>query len=195
MTSWPPKELWHFSRRSFLLASTGLAAGLMFGVLSLSAATQETTASEAGLEEFMRLSARLTGHDDLLPAQGRAAFEALSQRFPGFGDGLDQLAAFMAERDDVELSGLQAALDEAGAEFAWLPRQIVSAWYLGVVGALEQPADAEAGLTPPTAIEGMEAMRIVAWEQALMFAPLAGTIPIPSYAFQGNWAEKPKDGE
>ena len=76
-----------------------------------------------------------------------------------------------------------------------MPRQIVSAWYLGVVGAIEQPADAEAGLMPPSAVEGTAPMQTVAWEQALMFAPLAGTIPIPSYAFRGNWAVPPESGE
>jgi hypothetical protein len=180
------------SRRRFLVTGTGLAAGLMFGVPPFPAATQGTTTSEAGFEDFMRLSARLTGRDDLLPAQGRIAFDALSARFPGFREGLAQLTGFM----DIEVSRLQAALDEAGAEFGWIPREIVSAWYLGVVGALEVRADAEAGLVPPAAIEGTTAaIRTVAWKQALMFAPLAGTIPIPSYAFEGNWAEKPESGE
>lgn len=83
-----------------------------------------------------------------------------------------------------------------GAEFAWIPRQIVSAWYLGVVGVIDSPADAEAGLVPPEAVEEgtPAAMQTVAWEQALMFAPLAGTIPIPSYVYRGNWAEKPESG-
>jgi hypothetical protein len=64
-----------------------------------------------------------------------------------------------------------------------------------VVGAVEARAEAEAGLTLPQTVEGTTpAMQAIAWEQALMFAPLAGTIPIPSYAFDGNWAEKPKSG-
>ncbi|MBV0892298.1 sorbitol dehydrogenase family protein [Paracoccus sp. Z118] len=181
-----------FSRRSVLFLGTGLGAGLLFGSLPLAAGAQEAA---GGLEEFMRVSARLTGHDDLPPAQGRVAFEALSARFPGFDAGLTQLAGFMDERG-TEASGLQTALDEAGAEFAWIPRQIVSAWYLGVVGVIDSPADAEAGLVPPEAVEEgtPAAMHTVAWEQALMFAPLAGTIPIPSYVYRENWAEKPESG-
>jgi hypothetical protein len=176
------------------LTGTGLAAGLMFGALPLPALAQGATASGVGFDEFMRLSTQLTDRDDLRPAQGRVAFETLSARFPNFSERLAQLTGFM-EAQDVEVSGLQAALDEAGAEFAWIPRQIVSAWYLGVVGAVEQPADAEAGLMPPSAVEGTEAMRAVAWEQALMFAPLAGIIPIPSYVYQGKWAEQPEGGQ
>lgn len=194
MTRCPPKKSRHLSRRGALLAGTGLAAGLMLGAMPFPALGQGTAASAAGFENFMRLSARLIGRDGLLPAQGRVAFEALSARFPGFGEDLARLIGFMEEHD-VEVSRLQAALDEAGAAFGWIPRQIVSAWYLGVVGAVETQADAEAGLTPPEATEGTtEAMQTVAWEQALMFVPLAGTIPIPSYAFDGNWAEKPASG-
>ena len=195
MTRCPIEESWRLSRRRFLVTGTGLAAGLMFGAPPFPAAAQGTTTSQAGFAGFMRLSARLTGRDDLRTSQGRIAFDALSVRFPGFHEGLARLTGFMDDRG-VEVSRLQAALDEAGAEFGWIPREIVSVWYLGVVGALEVRADAEAGLTPPAATEGTTAaMQTVAWEQALMFAPLAGTIPIPSYAFAGDWAEKPKSGE
>jgi hypothetical protein len=153
MTSCPTKEFWRLSRRRFLVTGTGLAVGLMFGAPPFPAAAQGTTTSEAGFEDFMRLSTRLTGRDDLLPAQGRIAFDALSARFPGFREGLTQLTGFM----DVEVFRLQAALDKAGAEFGWIPREIVSAWYLDVVGALEVRADAESGLMPPAAIEGTTA--------------------------------------
>ncbi|MGE3742039.1 MAG: sugar dehydrogenase complex small subunit [Geminicoccaceae bacterium] len=195
MTRCPPANPRPLSRRGILLTGTGLTVGLTLGTMPLAGAGQAATASTAGFEDFMRLSARLTSRDELLPAQGRVAFDALSTRFPGFRDGMARLIGFM-EAHDVEVSKAQAALDEAGAEFAWIPRQIVSAWYLGVVGAVETLADAEAGLMPPGATEGTsQAIQTVAWEQALMFVPLAGTIPVPSYAFDGNWAEKPKSGE
>lgn len=181
-------ELQSPSRRRLLLASTGLGAGLMLGALPLPAVAQPS--ADAGFERFMRVSARLTGRDDLLEVPGRTRFDALSARFPGFDDGLEQLDAFMEEHGG-EISGLQAALDQAGAAFAWIPRQIVSAWYLGVVGAVEQTEDAVAGLTPPSALEGTASVRAIAWEQALMFTPLAGVIPIPSYAFQGDWTVPP----
>lgn len=144
----------------------------------------------------MRVSALLTARDDLPEVQGRVAFEALSARFSDFGAGLSQLAAFMDERG-VEPSGLQTALDEAGVGFAWIPRQIVSAWYLGVVGAIDGSPEPEGGpeLTAPDEVERTpEPTHSIAWEQALMFTPLAGVLPIPSYVTDGNGAERPKIG-
>ena len=116
MARHPPDQSRHLSRRSVLLTGTGLTAGFMLGAMPFPAPGQGTTASAAGFEDFMRLSARLTGREQLLAAQGRVAFEALSARFPGFGEGLAQLIRFMEEHDGP-VTGLQAALDESGAEF------------------------------------------------------------------------------
>ena len=69
---------------------------------------------------------------------------------------------------------LQALLDGEHSPLALLPRRIVSAWYLGIVG------------------EGEHA-RCVAFETALNAAVVADVLKPPTYCYgvYGSWARKP----
>jgi hypothetical protein len=58
---------------------------------------------------------------------------------------------------------------------------VVSAWYLGVVGDVEEEPGGEEELNPPTPAQDAASARVVAWEQAMMFVPVADRLPVPSY--------------
>ena len=77
----------------------------------------------------------------------------------------------------LQAAGLQEALDAlapAQSPLAALPRQIASAWYLGIVGT-------------------GEAAVCVAYEQALNAAVVADVLKPPTYSYgaYGSWARKP----
>jgi hypothetical protein len=73
----------------------------------------------------------------------------------------------------LQAAGLQQALRRAVAA-GGLPRQIASAWYLGIVGT-------------------GEAAVCVAYEQALNAAVVADVLKPPTYSYgaYGSWARKP----
>ena len=100
-------------------------------------------------------------------------YEALVAQDSAFPVKVRALLALI-NTDGLQAAGLQEALDAASSPLAALPRQIASAWYLGIVGT-------------------GEAAVCVAYEQALNAAVVADVLKPPSYSYgaYGSWARKP----
>lgn len=179
------------SRRQFLLRS---AVALTFGATgavllgsahqgvigdALAQATDGAKGIDAasGYAGFLQLSQYLTGKSALDDAIGQAIFAVLStDAIPhgasdnGFTAQVAALNTFILQSKTPALA-LQATLNKEQPSLAALPKKLMQAWYRGIVGT------------------GSNA-RAVAYEQALMYPPIADVIVMPTYArgIPGYWA-------
>lgn len=166
------------SRRQFIFGTAVLAAASIAGLGGLSAVrrahAQEAAATDADFAAFMRLSQYLTSKTTLDVEIGREILAGLRDDTPQVSAQIAQLNDFVA-KSNTPASALQAALDGSQSALASLPKRIVSGWYLGVVGS------------------GTKASA-VAYEQALMYPPIADVIVMPTYArgVPGYWAKPPR---
>lgn len=169
------------SRRQFVFGSAIVAvAGLVglgrhAGLPGLGRAMAQTaSATDADFAAFMRLSQYLTGKNSLDIEIGHAIFANLVDGDAHFTQQVAQLNDFVAS-SKTPANGLQQVLDSSQPGIATVPRLIMPAWYLGVVGT------------------GTKA-RTVAYEQALMYPPIADVIVMPSFArgVPGYWAQPPR---
>ncbi|WP_322044408.1 sugar dehydrogenase complex small subunit [Paraburkholderia sp. J67] len=171
----PPSPLFAPSRRQFLIGTTLLASLSVAGLGALSAAHAQAAAASADADfaAFMRLSQYLTGKTALDVEIGRAILAGLRGDDANASAMIAQLNDFVA-RTNTPANTLQSVLDASQPTLAGLPKKVVTAWYLGVVGT------------------GKNA-RTVAYEQALMYPPIADVIVMPSYArgVPGYWAKPP----
>lgn len=166
------------SRRLFLQRSalTIALGGIGYGALQgnwLSVFAQTAPAAD-GYAGFLHLSRYLTGKTTLDEELGRALYAALSAADPTFDTQVQALGKQLKD-SGVAASELQHTLDAAKSPVAALPKQIMAGWYLGVVG------------------KGINA-RAVAFEQALMYPPVADVIVLNTYAHgvPGYWATPPQ---
>ena len=120
---------------------------------------------------FLALSEFVTGKK--LDAQLAARYQsALLKHVPGFAGAFGALQAFVdgAHAADVEALVALPAFDAALRQTL---TQIVSAWYLGIVG---NGADVE----------------LISYSQALMYRPTHGALIIPTYGGgPGSWGPLP----
>ena len=151
---------------------------VLAGLLSASAAAlipwalaEPVASAEQGA--FLGVSAMLVGRQALDPVLATRLYEALVAQDSAFPAKVRALLALI-NMDGLQAAGLQEALDAASSPLAALPRQIASAWYLGIVGT-------------------GEAAVCVAYEQALNAAVVADVLKPPSYSYgaYGSWARKP----
>lgn len=119
---------------------------------------------------FFTVSQILTGYSSLHSDQSSRLHEALVTDNPKFPDQVRALSRFLDQRQGA-LQNLQQDLDSQHAEFAGLPRQIVKAWYTGIVG------------------DGEKA-RCVTFETALMNTLVSDKLVPPSYCYgaYGSWS-------
>jgi hypothetical protein len=171
------------SRRQFIVGSAIVAAAGLVGLArhtglpGLGSAVAQTAAGSIGNADFaafMRLSQYLTGKNTLDVEIGHAIFANLVDGDPHFTQQVAQLNDFIAS-SKTPANGLQQVLDSSQPALATVPKRIMPAWYLGVVGT------------------GAKA-RTVAYEQALMYPPIADVIVMPSFArgVPGYWAQPPR---
>lgn len=122
---------------------------------------------------FLALSALLAGRQSLDAALAARLYEALIAEDKGFPDAAQTLLALINEKK-IDPLQLQKALDDEKSPLASLPRKIVTAWYLGVVGS------------------GKNA-RALAYEHALNAVIVSDVLKPPTYAYgvYGSWAKKP----
>jgi fructose 5-dehydrogenase small subunit len=171
------------SRRQFIFGSAIVAAAGLVGLArhtglpglgNALAQTATGSASDADFAAFMRLSEYLTGKSSLDSEIGHAIFAILSDGDAHFTQQVAQINDFVTG-SKTPANGLQAVLDSSQAAFASVPKRIMTAWYLGVAGT------------------GTKA-RTVAYEQALMYPPIADVIVMPSFArgVPGYWAQPPR---
>jgi hypothetical protein len=157
-------------RRSVLLGSAALVLAPASAFLGENPASAEEPDANA---DFQFVSHFLTGHAQLDPALASRIVLVSTAQDTNFLLKVSQLRQFI-EGGTLLPAGLQAALDAAASPVATLPRQIVRAWYVGVVGG------------------GDEAVCIT-YTGALMHVAVADTLQPPSYAHgqYGSWASKP----
>lgn len=171
----PPSSPFAPSRRQFLIGTTVLATLSVTGLGALGLAHAQTAAANADADffAFMKLSQYLTGKTTLDVEIGRAILAGLEGDDANARAIIAQINDFVA-RTNTPANALQSVLDGSQPALAKLPKKVVTAWYLGVVG------------TGKTA-------RTVAYEQALMYPPIADVIVMPSYArgVPGYWAKPP----
>lgn len=151
---------------------------VLAGLLSASAAAlipwalaEPVANAEQGA--FVGVSAMLVGRQVLDPALAKRLYDALVAQDAAFPANVRALLTLI-NAQGLQAAGLQAALDAAQSPLAALPRQIASAWYLGIVGT-------------------GEAAVCVAYEQALNAAVVADVLKPPTYSYgaYGSWARKP----
>lgn len=130
-------------------------------------------ALSASTAAFNDVSLFLTGRSTLDATQAQRLLAALEASDPHFAASLDALAAFIATQKPDPLA-LQHLLDAEKASFAALPRAILTAWYVGVVGSNEEA-------------------KCVTYESSLMYVVVADHVKPPSYAYgaYGSWSAKP----
>ena len=122
---------------------------------------------------FTALSALLVGRQALDAAQATRLYDALATASPHFPADVQALLTLINERH-IDPLQLQGVLDGEHSPLAPLPRSIMSAWALGVVGSGENA-------------------RCVAYETALDAVIVADVLKPPTYAYgaYGSWTGKP----
>lgn len=135
------------------------------------ALAQEIT--DADMAAFLALSAILAGRQSLDAAQAGRLYAALVADDPGFPTAAQALLDTIEQRN-IDPMQLQKVLDDEKSPLGALPRRIVTAWYMGIVG------------------EGASA-RCLAFETALNAEAVADVLKPPTYCYgaYGSWARKP----
>jgi hypothetical protein len=159
--------------RRLMLASILASYASSFIPWPLANAQTATATSGAAPEAFLNVSRVITGRATLDSVQANRLYAGLVATVPSFASQLNALAAFIGSHPSA-VSQLQASLDAANVPFAKLPRQIATAWYVGVVGA------------GPVA-------RCVTYETSLMNLVVSDRLKPPSYAYgpYGSWGRNP----
>lgn len=121
---------------------------------------------------FTALSAILVGRQALDAAQATRLYDALAATHPNFPADVQALLTLINQRQ-IDPLKLQQVLDAEQSALAPLPRSIVTAWALGVVGSGEDA-------------------RCVAYETALNAVIVADVLKPPTYAYgaYGSWTSK-----
>jgi hypothetical protein len=122
---------------------------------------------------FLALSAVLVGRQSLDGEQAARLYDALLADDPDFPSAARSLLSFMNERK-IDPLHLQRVLDGEKSPFAGLPRKIVTAWFMGVVGSGDKA-------------------RAVAYEKALNAAIVSDVLKPPTYCYGAypSWTKKP----
>ncbi|MFI5447858.1 sugar dehydrogenase complex small subunit [Polaromonas sp. UC242_47] len=129
----------------------------------------------AGAEQgsFVAVSALLAGRQALDNVLATRLYDALKADDPGFPAATKALLTLINERK-IDPLQLQQLLDSEQSPLAALPRKIVTAWYMGIVG------------------NGDKA-RCLAYEHALNAAVVEDILKPPTYSYgvYASWEKKP----
>lgn len=125
---------------------------------------------------FLALSAIIAGRQSLDTVLATNLYQALIEDDPTFAKGVEGLLALVNERH-LDPAQMQKILDDEKSPLAGVPRQIATAWFMGVVGS------------------GVKA-RCLAYEYALNAVIVADVLKPPTYAYgsYGSWARNPTAG-
>lgn len=156
------------SRRVVL---AGMAATVAVTLLPLARA--QGAPDTAAYEAFLAMSAIVVGPRTLDPRLAQRLFDALQSNDPSFTTSLKALAKIV-DGQHPGPSNLQQMLNADHPELALLPRQIASAWFMGIIG-------------------GGDKARCVAYESALSSVIVSDILKPPTYAYgpYASWAAKP----
>jgi hypothetical protein len=161
------------SRRKVLLAAL---VNAFAGVFMPGASSQAIAApAESEGEQFLRISRLLTGKSDLDPAIAARTLEAMTARDAQFSTRFGALAKALDTAGLHDITDFERTAIAADPALKQTTVEIVSAWYLGVVG------------------EG-ETAKLVTYENALMFRPTRDVTAPPATGGGefGSWSAKPQ---
>ena len=171
-------------RRAWLLGAFASAAGLAFAsaarygaVPGIASAFADTPPpAGGGIDAFLALSGRLTGHTGFDPVHGKRAYDALSRADSQFAQNVAALNTWLHTHGGVPSDIVTQALQAEQPHLANTVSAITRAWYLGLVG-------------------DMPNVQVIAYERALMFEPVKDILTIPSYCrdVPFYWTHKPTD--
>lgn len=153
------------SRRKVL---QGAAVGLVTAAAPGLAAAQTSAVSD-----FAKVSSFLTGKNVLNNDVAAALLNAFTTIDPSFAGKLSRLSQLISS-DVVTTDNLDRTLEGTSADLVHLPRSILSAWYMGVVGT------------------GAESI-CVTYADNLANAAVSDVLSPPSYAYGpcNSWAARP----
>lgn len=170
-------EMASLAGTALALGGAGLLAareGLAAEVAGVAGAAGSAPATSAALPvaDFLRLSVFLTGGQPLDATLAGRYQVALAKRDPQFGDSARALLALIRSSQAATVEQLLEA-PELKDRLRAMTTQIVSAWYLGIVG---QDADAE----------------LISYAEALMYRPTRDVLVVPTYgAGPDSWGDQP----
>lgn len=171
-------------RRAWLVGTFASAAGLAFasaarygampGIASAFADTPPPAGG--GIDAFIALSGKVTGHTRFDPVHGKRAYDALSRADGQFAHNVAALNRWLHTHGGVPSDIVTQALQAEQPHLAKTVSAITRAWYLGLVG-------------------DMPNVQVIAYERALMFEPVNDILTIPSYCrdVPFYWTHKPTD--
>ena len=177
-----PTPTGSLTRREAVLAAAAVAAqAALFGwpgtggaqpaPAAAAAATTGTVDGEA-IARFLAFSKAITGHDDIDPLTSARIREAMLQGDAAFAQQAASLAGLV--QPGIAPDALLGAATGAGLREAALA--VVTAWYTGTVVAGQKTT-------------------VVAYEQALMYRPVADALTVPTYCNEGPmwWTAAPPE--
>ena len=134
-------------RRAWLLGAFASAAGLAFasaarygaagaapGIIGISPAFADTPPAGGGIDAFIALSSKLTGHTSFDPLHVKRAYDALSRADGQFPQNVAALNAWLQTHGGVPSDIVTQALQADQPHLAKTVGAITRAWYLGLVG-------------------------------------------------------------
>lgn len=166
------------SRRAWVLGACAAAAALAFAGVGRSFSWIAPAFADApaggGLDAFLALSQRLTGHTGFDAVLGRRVYDALAKSDSQFPQNVAALNTWLQGHGGVPSDTVTQALEADQPALAKSVGAIMRAWYLGLVG-------------------DMPHVDVVAYEKALMFEPVKDVLTIPSYCrdVPFYWTQKP----
>ncbi|WPB58989.1 sugar dehydrogenase complex small subunit [Xylophilus sp. GOD-11R] len=164
----PPSAV---SRRAVLYSAIAAGTALALGGSAVFG-SGEALAAEVESTEFLRLSEFLTGGKPLLAKLATRYRATLAKFDPKFAESVAALQAYVAQAKAANIDELLARPD-LSEPLKKSITQIVSAWYLGIVGDDKH-------------------VELVAYADALMYRPTNDVIVVPSYGGgPDSWGEKP----
>lgn len=145
-------------------------------VLSLIPWAMAQEVPQAEMAPFLALSAILVGRSSLDAAQAKRLYDALVANDAGFPAAAKQLLQTIEQRK-IDPMQLQQTLNDEASPLKDLPGQVVTAWYLGIVGSGDKA-------------------RCIMFETALNAQAVADTLKPPTYAYggYGSWSRNPAEG-
>ena len=180
--TYAPASTGSLTRREAVLAAAAVAAqaalfgwpgtgGAQTAPASATAATTGTVDGEA-IARFLAFSKAITGHDDIDPSTAARIREAMLQGDAAFAQQAASLAGLV--QPGIAPDALLGAATSAGLREAALA--VVTAWYTGTVVAGQKTT-------------------VVAYEQALMYRPVADALTVPTYCNEGPmwWTAAPPE--
>jgi hypothetical protein len=167
------------SRRAWVLGACATAAALAFAGAGrslswIAPAFADAAPAGGGLDAFLALSQRLTGHTGFDAVLGKRVYDALAKSDSQFSQNVAALNTWLQGHGGVPSDTVTQALQVDQPALAKSVSAIMRAWYLGLVG-------------------DMPHVDVVAYEKALMFEPVKDVLTIPSYCrdVPFYWAQKP----